>query len=414
MAQVNIHTVSARNKLEQREAPYWHRMAAGQYIGFRKTSDSATGFWLAKYRDGDTGDRRQHSLGDFASVTPADQFDAAAEAAQAWFDHLRAGGRTGKATVADVCSLYIADLRTNGKDGAADDAERRFKQYVVDDPKFASTEVSKLTATQLSKWRTRLQDRPTPSGADRTASSLNRDITPFRAALNFAADHRIVTSDAAWAVTLRPITNADKRRTVYPNREEMRRIIDHAAPDLAEFLRALAMIPVRPGAMAALQVSDFNKSRNELTIPTDKAGENRTIKLPATTAAHFAQHCAGKTPAAHIFTRDDGKAWNKDSWKLPFKVAAIAAGVHVYDKAPTPIKAEQRLSKARESLKASTVDTLITIYSFRHAAITALIESGLPVQTIAQIAGTSPRMIHQNYGHLTDQASVAALERLAL
>jgi site-specific recombinase XerD len=72
------------------------------------------------------------------------------------------------------------------------------------------------------------------------------------------------------------------------------------------------------------------------------------------------------------------------------------------------------MSKARTGLKASGKDTAITIYSFRHAAITSLIADGLPVQSIANLAGTSPRMIHTNYGHLTDETTATALARLAL
>jgi hypothetical protein len=49
----------------------------------------------------------------------------------------------------------------------------------------------------------------------------------------------------------------------------------------------------------------------------------------------------------------------------------------------------------------------------RHTAITTLLHSGLDALTTAQLAGTSVRMIELNYGHLTKQHSIAALEKLA-
>lgn len=406
-----IHTVKGREKLEFRREPYWQRLAAGQHIGYRVAA-SGPGSWIAKHRDELTGERKLHALGDFAHLPDAERFDAAANAAAAWFAHLAGGGSTERETVVDVCTNYVTHLRNEGKTSAADDAERRFAQYVLDNPKFAATEAGKLNHGMIASWRAALAKRPAPSGKPRTPSSLNRDMTPFRAALNHALVTKTVTTDAAWNVALRPLRNADKRRTAVPTRSEIDRIIAAAEPELAEFLKALAMVPIRPGAMAGLTVGNFNSGRNELTIPTDKTGENRTIKLPASTAGHFAKHCAGKLPGAPIFTRD-GTAWTKDRWKLPVKLAAIAAGVGIVAKGATAIDPAQRMSKARETLKASTTGTQITIYSFRHAVITELVESGLSVQTIAQISGTSPRMIHQNYGHLTDRASVDALERLA-
>jgi integrase len=407
----SIHTVKSRITLAARAEPHWHRIASGQHLGYRK-AESGPGSWIAKHRDEATGKRQTSALGEFAHLPDAERFDAAIDAARTWFKHLAGGGKTGRDTVADVCAAYVANQRTKGKHSAAADAERRFAQYVTDDAKFAAREVSKLTAGEITKWRTRLQQRPTPKGKPRTESSLNRDITPFRAALNFAADNRIVTSDASWAITLRAADNADKRRTDYPSREEIDRIIAAAEPELAEFLLALAMVPVRPGAMAQLVAGDFNKSAETLTIPTDKANENRTIKLPPRTAAHFAKHCANKLPSTPIFTKD-GNPWTKDRWKTLFKVAVIAAGVQVFAKEPTEINPAQRLGKARAALRSSELDTKLTLYSFRHSVITSLVESGLAVQTIAQLSGTSPRMIHQNYGHLTDRASVDALARLA-
>ena len=49
-----------------------------------------------------------------------------------------------------------------------------------------------------------------------------------------------------------------------------------------------------------------------------------------------------------------------------------------------------------------------------YTGITSLIEIGLPTLTIAQISGTSVRMIEKNYGHLTDRMSKAALSQLAI
>src|SRR3546814_9305484 len=138
--------------------------------------------------------------------------------------------------------------------------------------------------------------------------------------------------------------------------------------------------------MAALTAGDFDKRTSELTIGKDKAGEDRRIVIPAAAAKLLVEQSKDKLPTAPLFMRSNGKAWDKDSWKLPIAAAVAAAGL--------PVKA--------------------TAYTLRHSTITDLVTAGLPLLTIAQISGTSAEMIEQHYGHLARGAAVKALEALAL
>ena len=54
------------------------------------------------------------------------------------------------------------------------------------------------------------------------------------------------------------------------------------------------------------------------------------------------------------------------------------------------------------------------MYVIRHSTITDLVHGGLDLLTVAQISGTSVRMIEQHYGHLRSDVAATALERLAL
>ena len=123
-------------------------------------------------------------------------------------------------------------------------------------------------------------------------------MNAFRAALNYMYADGLTTSDFAWRGKLAPIKNADKRRDVYLDREQRRKLIECAAPDMADFLRALCMLPLRPGALAALTVGNFDKRLGVLTIGKDKAGGDRKISLPDSTAAFFTSHCKDKLPGA--------------------------------------------------------------------------------------------------------------------
>jgi integrase len=220
----------------------------------------------------------------------------------------------------------------------------------------------------------------------RSASSLNRDMTSLRAALNLAYRDVLVTSDFAWRSKLLPVKNADRRRDVYLDQDQRRELISHAPADLADLLRGLSLIPLRPGALAALTVASYDKRLKTLTVGKDKAGKDRKIALPDRTAQFFDGLCKDKLPAAPLFSRSNGKAWDKDAWKYPVKDAVAAA------KLPDEV----------------------TCYTIRHSVITDLIHSGLDTLTVAQLSGTSVLMIERHYGHLTRNHAREALGHLLL
>ena len=158
--------------------------------------------------------------------------------------------------------------------------------------------------------------------------------------------------------------------------------MDEAEP----FVRALCLLPLRPGAVAALTVADFDKRTAELTIGKDKSGKPRRIVLPVAAASLFATQAKNKLPTAPLFMRGNGKAWDKEAWKGPIANAATAA----------------------------ELPTGATAYTLRHSTITDLVVGRLPLLTIAQISGTSVEMIERHYGHLARDAAVEALAGLAL
>ncbi len=385
-----IDTVASRIKLKPRTPPYWHRDSKGCYVGFRKMASDSAGAWWARMRDEDTGKQLMNGLGTFDQFPDHQRFDKALAAAREWFTHISKGGSTGSHTIKDVCSRYVKHLKANLSEKAGADAEARFDAYVLDSPRLAGTDVTKLTPAAMEKWRDSLRDRPTKSGANRgklrTASSLNRDMSCFRAALNLAYRDGFCTSDFAWRGKLLPIKDADRRREGYLDKAQRRKLLEKASPDLALFLRGLSLLPLRPGALADLTAGAFDKRLSVLKIGKDKAGRDRKIKLPKTTAKFFEKAAKDKLPSAPLFARADGKAWDKDAWKWPVKAAVEAA-----------------------KLPDGT-----TAYTLRHSTISDLVHGGLDLLTVAQISGTSVRMIEQHYGHLRSDVAALALEQLSL
>ena len=392
--QKTIQQVGYRDSLPNRRAPYWHALSRGCRLGYRKMTDDGGGTWAARYSDPDTKKWQETSLGTFGELPPNERYDAAKQAAEAWFAHMGAGGRKEALTLADACNRYLESLRDEGRTAAAADAQGRFKRWVFGKP-IGTVKLQKLTHAKLQDWRKALartltlpQDKAKQgTGTQRAASSVNRDLVAVRAALNLALRDRLVTNDAAWAVALLPASNANGRRTAYLDSLQRKALQDAATNEVRPFITALCWLPLRPGAMANLRVQDFDKRTNDLRIRDDKGRGERTIRLPPETGQFFAEQCRNKIAAAPIFARADGSAWSRHSWKLPVKAAVAGAGL--------PVDA--------------------VAYTLRHSAITDLVtHHGLDLMTVAILSGTSAAMIQKHYGHMVASRATAALAGLAL
>jgi site-specific recombinase XerD len=386
-----IDTVASLEKLKPRREPYWQRVRKGCFVGYRKMTTSGHGVWLARARDQEASTKQVFKpLGEFGQLADHLRFDAAAKAALAWFDHLGRGGAARTSTVSVACARYVQHLRATKSDAAANDAKARFQNYVLSHAKLAATDLTKLTPAQLEAWRKALRELPTRSGARRgerrSDSTLNRDMTCFRAALNLAYMDGLLTTDFAWRSKLRPIKNADQRRELYLDRAQRLKFIQKAPDDLAAFLRGLCQLPLRPGALAKLQAGDFDRRLKVLKIGQDKSGKERRIKLPDVTATFFEAATKDKLPTAPLLSRADDKAWNKDGWKWPIKAA----------------------------VKAAKLPDETTAYTLRHSVISDLVHDGLDLLTVAQISGTSVAMIERHYGDLRGEIAATALARLAI
>jgi integrase len=384
---LDLSKVKDRNDLKAEREPHWQRLHAGCFLGYRPSKRGSTGTWIARAYDEDAGKYRLKALGDFGNLPGNERFTAAKREAEKLAELVEAGGevRAKIETVKDACEEYAKDRP---------EAARRFRRYVDSDP-IAKVKLDKLRRRHVKEWRERLEAQPAlvsrrkkgdPIHRERAASTVNRDMAVFRAALAKVLSPGAPNSEAAWQEALKATPNADGRRTLYLDRSERRKLLEKIDDEAAPFVRALCLLPLRPGALAALTAGDFDKRTSELTIGKDKTGKPRRIQLPQEAAKLLGDQAKNKLPGAALLMRTNGKVWNKDSWKKPIAAAVAAAGL--------PGDA--------------------TAYTLRHSTITDLVSAGLPLLTIAQISGTSAEMIERHYGHLASDAAVKALGELAL
>lgn len=384
---MDLSKVGKRDELKPLPEPHWQRLSVGCYLGFRPSKVGGAGSWIARIYDADARKYRVKSLGDYGALAKNKMFMAAKRDTENLAELIEAGGEVRRQveTVGEACKAY-AENRP--------DAQGRFRRYVYGEP-LAKVKLDKLRFHHLRDWRARLEKKPSlisrnkggiEESRTRAPATVNRDMSVLRAALNTVLAPGTPKSPAAWQEALIAIPGASKRRTLYLDRSERRLLLEHITPEAAPFVRALCLLPLRPGAMAGLTVGDFDKRTSELTIGKDKSGNDRRIMVPADTARFFAEQSINKLPAAPLFMRANGKPWDRNTWKHPITAAA---------------------SEARLPADASA-------YTLRHSTITDLVKAKLPLLTIAQISGTSAAMIEQHYGHLARDAAVKALETLAL
>jgi integrase len=384
---LDLSKVGERERLKVRREPHWQRLRTGCFLGFRASKRGGKGTWIARAYDEDSGKYRVKSLGDFGMLPGNEIFAVAKKEAEKLAELVEAGGqlRTKIETVADACEEYAKTRPETG---------HRFRRYVYSDS-IAKIKLDKLRRRHVREWRERLEEQPAlvsrrKEGEQihrkRAASTVNRDMAVFRAALAKVLSPGAPNSEAAWQEALKAVANANGRRTLYLDRNQRRKLLEKASAEAAPFIRALCLLPLRPGALAALAAGDFDRRTAELTIGKDKTGKPRRIQLPQEAAMLLTAQVKDKLPSAPLFMRANGKAWDKNSWKLPIAAAVAAADL--------PSDA--------------------TAYTLRHSTITDLVCAGLPLLTIAQISGTSAEMIERHYGHLASDAAVKALGELAL
>jgi integrase len=385
-----IDRVGVREKLAYRRDPYWLRLTAGHYVGYRRMTPGKPGSWLARaYTD---SGYKYETLGDFADRPDEERYDRAKLAAENWFKHLDMGGSTEPTSVKAACEAYLEKLKNEKGEQAKKDTEGYFRRLVYGDPErkipadpIARVLLSKLSKAHMADWRARALEH----NGDR--SSFNRNITPLRAALNLAHEQGKVASDQAWLTALRPFSDkeleaqCERRCKGTLDRDARRQLVEKASEEARPLFKALALLPMRPGEIAALRVEHLNVRERLLEIPAGKV-KGRIIPLPAEAFAHFKACAKGKHPSAWLIARADASQWKKEAWRDEIKAAAKKA----------------KLPKATVA------------YTLRHSVITELVTGGLDIFTIAKLASTSVKMIEKHYGHLQQEHARSALEKLAL
>ncbi len=412
----DLSRVKDREKLKPGNEPHWHRIKPGCFVGYVAPPSGGEGTWRARAYDRETGRKPQRSLGDFADLPGNERFAAAKREAEAFAELIDPGGRPDGAveTVADAARAYVKAMTPVDPAAGADAdtlaawkaasrkaiaTEARFRRYLYSEP-LAKVRLDKLRRRHLTDWRAQLEAKPalvsrskSKKGSSivlktrpRSPATVNRDVAMLRAGLYRTLAPGAPNTDAAWQEALAASRDANGRRTLYLDKRQRVALLGAISDEARPFVSALCLLPLRPGAVAALSARDYDRRTHELTIGQDKGGHARRVLLPTDAAKLFDEGAQNKLPTVPLFRRANGKCWDKDTWKL----------------------------KIAEAARAAKLPAAVTAYTLRHSTITDLVAGGLPLLTVAEISGTSAAMIEKHYSHLNREAAQQALAGLAL
>ena len=368
----SIDSKNKREKLSPRREPYWEPLKKGSAIGFRKLEQGDV-TWVARWRD-DDGKQKYRALGNF------DKFDDAASVAREWIISCEQGVSPQVPTVKEACETYIDGLKAEGRKNTAKDAEGRFIRLVYSDS-IGKLPMDKLKTTHVSKWLNIQIDQDDDADDEdirKSKDTANRNLATLKAALNQALHNRLVATDSGWKTVRAFPKVSSRRKEAFLSLEQRRQLLDACDEDLRLLVKGLLLTGARPGELAVLNASGFDKRLGALR---GKTGE-RTVAISTAAVGFFTDISQDKIGQAPMFTTSYGQRWNKDSWKKVFKTAVERAGL----------------------------PDGIVMYSLRHTAISEMILAGMDSFIVSKLAGTSVAMIESNYGHLKHSVVTAKLD----
>jgi integrase len=374
----DIDSKAKRDKLAARREPYWEKLEAGEFLGYRRTKTGGT--WIARYRD-DEGKQHYKSLS-LPPHAPVDVHKIAAKEARKWFATLDQGANFRSGTVAEAADAYVEYLRVKNGDDAAADAKGRINRLIR--VQLGKRRVDKLRQRDIEEWFFEMVPAEgKPEALRKAKASANRNFNCLKAILNRAYATGEVTTDAAWRHVER-FEGVDGARKVFLTKPHVAALLKVTTGGFHELCFSAVRSGARYGELRANRVKDFDREAGVLHVREGKTGQ-RIVPLTDELFAHFSKLAKDKLPDAYLHTRDDGEPWGHSDQDGLMRAAAKAA-----------------------KLPAGTV-----FYTLRHTWIAQSIVAGMDIFSVAKVAGTSVEMIMKHYGKLLQDRVKEAMTKAA-
>ncbi len=364
---MKIDTKTARRRLANRREPYYITVSLGRSLGFRHHLDEV-GHWLARYRN--KAKRYSYQpLGDDTSLT----YEAALELANEWFVEQAAsdGDDRRPVTVEMAVRSYLDYLGDQKKGSTFETASSRARNHIL--PKLGPVLLADLTPRQVRDWHHGLVGRTKDDDAKRARqTSANRVLTILKTALSNASFGRKGIDTSAWT-SVKPFKGTTVSRAIFWSKPEIERLINCCHDEsLRDLVLAGWLTGARLGELVQAKVKDFDAGGDVWNLAVGKTGARAVVLMPEA-AELFNRRSAGKAPGDLLFTRSNGRAWNKDAIQAPLREALERAGLSG------------------------------TFYALRHSHVSFALNAAVPIKAVSANVGTGLPMLQMHYSHILDR-----------
>jgi len=362
-----------------RREPYWYKLSAGEFLGYRK-STSSEGYWIARKTE-----NRKH-IYESLNRDQNTNFSDAQKLARQFFER-SSGTHKVDYTVQNAIDDYIDHMKVENSGKAAREANQRLTKHV---PKtLAKTKLSKLATNQVKSFRDSMvkiidsDQYEALEVARKSKDSANRVMNMFKAAMNLAYRNDYTSHDASWR-KVPSFKRVSKNRDIFFTDSQVNSLLISSTASFRELLELAVNTGARYGELRHLQVKDFDPKQMTLQL-SGKTG-TRTCFLSQQACALLKELSKLKLPNSPILTRDDNTLWGeKDHYRLFIEAASIAL-----------------LPKGS------------VFYCLRHYHISKALLSGIPIQIIAENCGTSIKMIEKHYGKFMNADRLNLLNKIVI
>jgi integrase len=405
-AVVSLINRTNRAKLPAQHDPYWHLIAEGQHLGYRK-SPSGPAKWIARYYVTEGAKRvyRFQTLGAVDDAISANgthvlSFSQAVEQAQKWFNArnvAQASGVTiGPYLVSDAAAAWMASRECS--DASKRNSESNLKYHIL--PTLGHIDVRKMTKHQIQSWLKELPnkapvkvqqraaltkklspsrqskvvfDPSDPETKRRRQDTANRIFNDLSALLNYAYSNGRAENKSVWE-TVEKFENVSVAKNEYLTLDEANRFIAACPPDFRDLVQGALITGCRYGELTGLKVGAYDVQLRAVSLIQGKTGKLKHVFLTDDEAGFFAKRAAGKGKTELMFRRDDGEAWGKSHQQPRMKAVLKAAGIKRH----------------------------VRFHDLRHTFATLLAMNGTSVQLIAdQLGHSGTRIAEKHYAHFS-------------
>lgn len=285
-------------------------------------------------------------------------------------------GRKVALSFADSAKKYLEKLKESGGKGI----EQKTRQLTLHiTPFFNQKPLSGISTFDLARYR---KHRKEAGAADAT---VNRELAVVSHMFNKGIEWGWLTHRPGKIERFKE----DKGRIVYLTPEQCRRVLEAARGDISAHIYPFTVIALstsmRKDEVLSMKRENVDLARKRIFIPNAKAGA-RDQPITAELAEFL---------KAHIASLPKGTEWL-------FPSVASKSG-----RLATIRKAHRRVIK-----KAGLDPDVVVRHTFRHTAITHLVQAGVDLPTVQKISGHKTLAMVARYAHANGAHIDAAMDKL--